>query len=97
MVEGVIGNVERYITPKKTFGHKLVNLLRLFSYQIEGCPPGVDLATKKGEVDEWTAEVEGPMAEEWDCGIGPPSEALVPVFLSASSSSFLRARPHPSY
>jgi hypothetical protein len=31
------------------------------------------------------------MAEEWDCGTGPPSEALVPVFLFASSSSFLRA------
>jgi hypothetical protein len=32
MVEGVIGNVKRYITPKKTLGHKLVGLLRLFSF-----------------------------------------------------------------
>jgi hypothetical protein len=31
------------------------------------------------------------VADEWDCGIGPPSKALVPVFLYASSSSFLRA------
>jgi len=32
MVEGVIGNIKRYITPKKTFGHKLVGLLRLFCF-----------------------------------------------------------------
>jgi hypothetical protein len=34
------------------------------------------------------------VAEEWDCGTtGPPSEALVPVYLFAMerSSSFLRA------
>jgi hypothetical protein len=40
------------------------------------------------------AEVEGPVAEEWDCGTtSPPSEALVPLYLFAveRSSSFLRA------
>jgi hypothetical protein len=33
------------------------------------------------------------VAEEWDCGTSPPSEALVPVYLFAveRSSSFLRA------
>jgi hypothetical protein len=63
----------------------------LINHRIEGFPPGVDLPTKKGEIDERTAKVEGPVAEEWDCGTGPPSEALDPVFLFASSSSFLRA------
>jgi hypothetical protein len=43
----------------------------LINGQIEGCPPSVDLGTKKGEVDERTAKVEGPVAEEWDCGTGP--------------------------
>ena len=51
----------------------------LINDRIEGCPLGVDLPTKKGEVDERTAEVEGPVAEEWYCGTGPLSEALVPM------------------
>jgi hypothetical protein len=53
MVEGVLGNVKRYITPKKTFGYKLVSLLLLFFLffiidRIEDSPQGVDLDTKKG-------------------------------------------------
>jgi hypothetical protein len=62
----------------------------LINDQIEGCPPGVDLDTKKGEVDKRTAEVEGPVVEEWDCGSSPPAEELVQVFLFVSSF-FLRA------
>ena len=44
----------------------------LINDRIEGFPLGVDLGTKKGEVDERTANVEDPMAKEWDCGSGPP-------------------------
>jgi hypothetical protein len=40
MVEGVLGNVKRYITSNKTFGHKLVasSSFSLMNDRIEGCP-----------------------------------------------------------
>lgn len=65
--------------------------LVLTNDRIDGCPPGVDLGTKKGEVDERIAEVEGPVAEEWVCG--PPPEPLVPMFPLPllPASSILRA------
>ena len=49
--------------------------LVLTNDRIDGWPPGVDLDTKIGEVDERIAEREGPVAEKWNCG--PPLEALV--------------------
>ena len=58
--------------------------------RIEGCPPGVDLDTKKGEVVEGIQEVVGCVDEEWDCDPTPPIEALVPVFVYVLVSSFLR-------
>jgi hypothetical protein len=66
----------------------------LINHRIEGCPLGCDLGTKIGEVDKWTIEVEGPVVEEWDCGIGPPSEALVPVFCICKFKFFFASLGH---
>ena len=65
--------------------------LVLSNDRIDGCPLDIDLDTKKGEVDERIAEVEGPVAEEWVCG--PPPEPLVPMFPLPilPASSILRA------
>ena len=57
--------------------------------RIEGCPPGVDLGTKKGEVAEGIREVVDRVDEEWDCGPTPPIETLVPVFVYVLVSSFM--------